>query len=167
MDNLVVNFGETNYLNAFYNGMYRSCFCPLKLESLRTRDFKSPLLSEIKSDVFALGITILTICTGRKFVDYYNFTSLTVRMALLEDPEFLKFRRNVGINLDNPKFLVNSDLQKMRMIFGYSDTLVNYITRMLEPEEDSRPLPSELMKFLELNSEEVEDDYIECSTVKS
>lgn len=83
-----------------------------------------------KSDIFSLGVTMLSACTNTDFRDFYKF--------------------------DLFSFNYNFALQKLIEVeaWGYSKLFVKCIGNLLMEKESGRPSAYELIQFIDVNSDD-------------
>ena len=80
LDHQLLNYGANAYTSKLYTPINEGCLCPLLLESLKKR-YDIPIYNQKKSDIFALGISVLCAANGRDFKDYYDLKYLKVKMV--------------------------------------------------------------------------------------
>lgn len=138
LDNLLLNFSQCGYTKMLNVPSYKAALSPSQMASYRIRA-EFPLNDPIKDDVFSLAISVISAANKRCFEEYYNWNIGRVKMA----------RPNEIHSKSNLDHLVNSDLEKMNFVFGYSDTIVEFLKKMLSENEAERPVPTSLLSFIE------------------
>ena len=118
----------TGYYRMYMNSQSRSALSPQLLSSLKRRDSK-PIHDIEKSDIFALGITLLCALTNSAIEKFYFYEQCSVNYDLLS------------------KELI--DLLEL----GFSKLLVGCIGNMVQEKEEARPTIKDIHAFINAHSE--------------
>ena len=132
MDNFFINNFQTGYHKYLLDASYTCPMSPLLLYALKSR-ISTPFHDGIKSDIWSLGMTILSIAAKIDFEYFYDF-------------------KNCRVRYDHIKRRFDDLLRK-----GFSEDLVWILGEMLEETEDRRIDLESIEKVLE-NVQDEEDN---------
>lgn len=110
--------------------MYKACLSPLLLQALKKGE-TTPRHDLFSSDVWSLGISILSCCNLRNFKEYYDYDGGIVNYALIQK-DYLKMLKS-----------------------GFSEELVNCLEKCLQETETRRAkldwLDDEIQRLSSMN----------------
>lgn len=103
---------------------YKTCLSPLLTEALKN-GVTMPKHDPFASDVWSLGMTILSACSLRKFTEYYDYDQGLINYALMQK-DYLKMLK-----------------------LGYSEELVKTIESCLQETEERRAVLDDLNVYID------------------
>ena len=128
MDLSALGLKASGYYRCMMSSEYHGALSPQLLDAIRKRE-SIPVHFPEKSDIFSLGVTMLSAATNIHYAMFYDF--------------------------DNYRFKYDYVAEKLVEMIGsgYSKLLVGCIGNMLQEKESGRPSVRDLMNFINVNSD--------------
>lgn len=100
IDNSLANYGRTAYHKMVFGEVYTAPLSPILMDSLIDRKI-DPLHDKVKSDIFSLGITVLSAATNSDYNKYYDWVRRRVRMPFSPEHKIRAGIRDPIVTLPN------------------------------------------------------------------